>query len=408
VAQAVSPVQEEEQLRIENPRFGSGSAPAWPQGRYNELLLTRRLFLLAPAAALLECGRRRSPGFDGYAFIANAEGPAVAVVDLNTFTLARHVRLDAAPTAIVSPPGQPSLYALTPATGSLHEIGAADLALHRRLQVARTVLSMRLAPDGSSIWLLCAQPRQLVCVGLNPLRVETRVALPLDPFDFDLAPDGKSAVVSFGESGEFGLVDLAQRACRVFGLQRKPSLARFRSDGGIVLIAGAEEAVLSIADAHSGRILVHLPLAVRARHMCFKKDGGQLFITGEGMDALVIVNPYATEVSETALVGHAPGFMAECETADADYLFIANPSSGEVTILDIEVRRVIAVVAVGRGPGFVTSTPDGEYALVLNEDSGDMAVIRLAAIAAKRDRSAPLFTMVPVGSKPVGAAIRHA
>jgi hypothetical protein len=35
-----------------------------------------------------------------------------------------------------------------------------------------------------------------------------------------------------------------------------------------------------------------------------------------------------------------------------------------------------------------------------------MAVIRIAAIAAKRTKSAPLFTMIPVGSKPVCAVVR--
>jgi YVTN family beta-propeller protein len=371
-------------------------------------LLTRRLFLLAPAAVLAGCGHRRSFGFDGYAFIANADGEAVAVVDLNTFTLARHVRLDAGPTAVLSPPGRPAVYALAASTGSLYEIGTVDLTARRRIQVSRAAVDMRLAPDASAIWVLSRQPSELARVGLASLHTEARIPLPFEPVDFDLSPDGLSAVVSLGESGRFGLIDLARRAVHTFDLGRTLSLARYRGDGRQVLIAAGDEPMLSIADAQTGRVVVHLPLAVRPRHLCFKSDGGQLFITGDGMDAVVVVYPYTTEVAETALAGRAPGFMAECASEDSDYLFVANPQSGEVTILDIETKRVVAVVAVGRNPAFITPTPDGRYALVLNQDSGDMAVIRVAAIAAKRDRSAPLFTMVPVGSKPVGATIRHA
>jgi len=356
---------------------------------------------------VVRCGRRRSAGFDGYAFIANEDGQAVAVVDLDTFTLARHIHLEASPAAVVAPPNQAAVYALTPSTGSVHEIGVVDLARRRRLQVARSAISMLAAPDGEALWLLCRQPRELVRVELKTFRPEARIALPLDPYDFDLAPDGSAAVISFGESGSFGLVNLTRRTCHVFDMGKKLSLARFRPDGRQVLIAQAEEPLLSIADARSGGVIVHLPLAVRARNLCFAAGGGQLFITGDGMDAVVIVYPYQTEVAETALAGHAPGYMAECATGEADYLFVANPSSGEVTIVDIETRKVIAVVAVGRNPRLVAITPDGRYALVLNQDSGDMAVIRVAAIAAGRGRSAPLFTMVPVGSKPVGAAIRH-
>ena len=332
----------------------------------------------------------------------------MAVVDLNTFTLARHIHLDASPAAVVAPPKQAAVYALTPATGSLHEISVVDLARRRRLQVGREAIAMLPTPDDSALWILCRQPRELLRVELKTFRIEARIALALDPCDFDLAPDGTAAVVSFGNSGSFGLVNLTRRSCRIFDIGGKLSLARFRPDGRQVLIAEAEEPLLSIADARSGGLIVRLPLAIRARNLCFAAGGGQLCITGDGMDAVVIVYPYQTEVAETALAGRAPGYMAECATEDADYLFVANPSSGEVTIVDIESRKVIAVVGVGRSPQFVTMTPDGRYALVLNQESGDMAVIRVAAIAAGRGRSAPLFTMVPVGSKPVAAAVRHA
>jgi YVTN family beta-propeller protein len=371
-------------------------------------LLTRRALLLAPAAAaVVGCSRRRGSGFDGYAFIANEGGQALAVVDLNTFTLAHHIPLEANPTSVLAAGTKPVVYALTPSSGALYEVGTASLTRPHRIGVARTAVSMRSAPDQTAIWVLARQPRELVRVGLDGFRVESRIALPLDPVDFDVSSDGEAAVVSFGDAGSFGLVDLRRRVCRVYSLPHKVSLARFRSDGRQVLIAGTSSPVLSIADAHSGRTVVHLPLAVTARNLCVKSDGGQLFITGDGMDAVVVVYPYSTEVAETALAGRAPGYMAECASEESDYLFVANPPSGEVTIVDIETRRVIAVVAVGRGPAFITPTPDSQYVLVLNTESGDMAVIRLGAIAAKRDRSAPLFTMVPVGSRPVGAAVRH-
>jgi len=50
-------------------------------------------------------------------------------------------------------------------------------------------------------------------------------------------------------------------------------------------------------------------------------------------------------------------------------------------------------------------TPDQEYALVLNRASADMAVIRISAITVGRAKSAPLFTMIPVGSRPVDAVV---
>jgi YVTN family beta-propeller protein len=364
-------------------------------------LLERRAFLVAPAIALAACRRRKSSGFDGYAFVANEEGRAVAAVDLNTFTVARHVRLDGNPTAVAAHGA--GVYALTPNTGSVHEIGAMDLALGRRLQVARSAVSMAPATDGAALWVLCREPKQLARVDLPGFRVGARIPLPLEPHAFDLDADGQRGVVSYGPAGSLSLLDLAAgRAGRPIGVGTEIGEARFRLDGQQVLVANTAAGAITILSVPSGRIVVHLPLAVRPENLCFKPDGGQLFISGEGMDAVVVVYPFSTEIAETVLAGKAPGAMA----TSASYLFVANPQSGDVTILDMLTRRVIAAVAVGGDPGFITTTPDESYALVLNRRSGNMAVIRVAAITAKRTKSAALFTMVPVGSRPVCAVVR--
>jgi hypothetical protein len=82
-------------------------------------------------------------------------------------------------------------------------------------------------------------------------------------------------------------------------------------------------------------------------------------------------------------------------------------------VLDVESGKLVALVTVGSRPGQIVLTPDREYALVLNENSGDMAVIRIFSLGGnqvggervKRYKSAPLFTMIPVGEGPVSAAV---
>jgi YVTN family beta-propeller protein len=153
----------------------------------------------------------------------------------------------------------------------------------------------------------------------------------------------------------------------------------------------------------SAGLITHLPIAVRPENLAFTHDGGQLFVTGEGMDAVVVVYPYYTpRVAETVLAGHAPGVMGVSDSL----LFVASPESGDVSILNIPTRKVIAVTQVGSDPGFITVTPDDEYALVLNRKSGDVAVLRVPSIQPNRNKAASLLTVIPVGSKPVSAALR--
>ena len=122
--------------------------------------------------------------------------------------------------------------------------------------------------------------------------------------------------------------------------------------------------------------------------------------------------PYNTfEVDQTVLAGRSPGTMVCSELPS--YLFVASSGGSDVCILDVDSRKMIGVVEVGQQPGFMAVTPDSQYALVLNQNSGDMAVIHVSPIERKLSNAATmrsklgasLFTMFPVGSNPVHAAI---
>ena len=151
--------------------------------------------------------------------------------------------------------------------------------------------------------------------------------------------------------------------------------------------------------------MVDLPLAIRPDRFCFSGDLGQLFITGEGADAVAIVYPFQSQVAATLLAGHQPGAMAA--SRNPSYLFVANPTSNAVTVIDVPTQRIVGAVPVGQGPANIIVTPDDQFALVLNQSSGDMAVLSTSRFTKviRRDRSAPLFHLVPVGSAPVSAAI---
>jgi YVTN family beta-propeller protein len=375
--------------------------------------LTRRSFLATGLALPLACTRRKAQGFPGYAFVANQEGRAVAAVDLTVFAVARHIRIDGAPTAVAANPQTGLVYALTPENGSVHEIRSSNLTLSRKLQVASSALTMRLAPDGEHLYVLANSPKRLVRVALDSLRINAQVNLPSIPVDFDLdTARGEMLGISYGAQQSIGFVDTSRQfAHESVAAPGQIGTVRFRADGKQLIAADLSGRRLSIFEVAHRKLMVNLPLAVRPDQLCFSADGGQLFVTGDGMDGVVVVYPYYTpQVAETVLAGHIPGAMAASSGPDDGYLFVANATSGDVSILDIRTRKVLAVTPVGTHPAFVTITPDDQYALVLNQASGDMAVIRISNITRtvneqRRWKKGALFMLIPVGSKPVSAAI---
>jgi YVTN family beta-propeller protein len=372
-------------------------------------MIHRRQFLLG-SAATAGCWRRRATGFPGYAFVANGGERSVAAVDLTSFSVTRQIQLEGSPTQVVAVSGQRRVYALAPQNATIYEIDAVDLVVKRKLSLGGTSVAMRLAPDGASLWVMCRSPHVLTRVPLEHAKFQAaaRLKLPGEPEGFDLSRDGRLAVVSFPPMRSVALIDLAKPVVlNVANAGDDPRAALFRSDGRQVLVANRSARMLAVLDVKTGGILVKLPLPVEPENFCVKADGGQIFITGKGMDAVVVVHPYTTEVAETVLAGHAPGAIAI--SASPEYLFAANPESGDVTVLDVATRDALAAVKVGQEPCFITFTPDDQYALVVNHRSGDLAVVRLATIkqggSQRRSRTAPLFTMVPVGVGPVSAAV---
>jgi DNA-binding beta-propeller fold protein YncE len=363
-------------------------------------VISRRTLLALPLAAACT---RPPEGLGGYAFIANQEGGAVAAVDLGAFAVARHIPLEGAPTEVTAAVERPSVYALTPENGTVHEIQIGNLRLSRKLAVASQAITMALAMDERTLYVLARDPRSLVAVGLDSLKTEWKLPLPDEPVGLALSPDGKAAAVSSAKA--VYLVDLGTRRLSAPLGQGDYGPVQFLTDSKTLVAGNLGEKLLSAYSVTAQRLITHLPLSVRPDRFCFKRDGGELFVTGEGSDALVVVYPFHTpEIGNTVLAGHAPGAMDVSE----DLLFVASPQSGDVSILTIDPPRVIAVVPVGSDPGFIRVTPDGEYALVLNRKSGDMAILSVSAIMQNKNRykTATLRAMIPVGSRPVSVVVR--
>jgi len=362
-------------------------------------VISRRTVLALPLAAA--CTRPKE-GFRGYAFIANQEGGAVAAVDWGAMAVARHIPLDGAPTEITAPVKRPSVYALTPENGTVHEIQIDSLRLARKLAVASQAITMALTVDERTLYVLARDPRLLVAVGLDNFQTDWKLQLPDEPVGLALSPDGKTAAVSSAKA--VYLVDLASGRLSAPVGQGDYGPVQFLSDSKTLVAGNRGERLISVY-MEGGRLITHLPISVRPDQFCFKRDGGELFVTGEGLDAVVVVYPFHTpEIGNTVLAGHAPGAMDVSE----ELLFVASPQSGDVSILTIDPPKVIAIVPVGSDPGFIRVTPDGQYVLVLNRKSGDMAILSVAAITEKKNRYSPvgLRAMIPVGSRPVSVAVR--
>jgi YVTN family beta-propeller protein len=366
--------------------------------------MTRREWLAASGLIVAAgCGRKKGTGFPGYAMIATSGDSSLTAVDLTAFRLKKTIPLAAPPTAVIPSRTPGWSYVLTPSIGTVYLIDE-NLRPFAKKQITDRLSELRLTPDGKRLVAISTDARQLFELDPADLHVLRRVQLNEKPTDLDISIDGAVAIAS-AESGTVELIDLVTGSRQRAHIDGTLGALRFRQDGKLLLIANMKDRSLTVLKSPSLEAMADLQLAMAPENLCFKPDGGQLFVSGHGMDAVAIVFPYDTlEVEQTVLAGRDPGAMA-CSN-DPSYLFVGNASGSDVSILNVSTRKAIGVVEVGQRPGYIAITPDDQYALVLNQESGDMSVIRISAIRINRGKTgAALFTMLPVGNSPVHAAV---
>jgi DNA-binding beta-propeller fold protein YncE len=367
--------------------------------------LNRRKWLAATGwAALSACSRTRGTGYSGYALVANAGDSSLATVDLTTFRLAATIGLNSPPAKIVLGLNHRA-YILTPANGTVHLLAENRWAIARSHRLADHLTDLRLSADGKSLWAFAPHANELIQLDAATLGPQARARLSIHADRVDFSSLGHAAAAS--SSGDVELLNLSSgHRTRI----QTPALGqvRFRSDGKILLAANLQNRSLLALDVPTLKTVVELPLAMQPDQLCFNADQGQLFVSGEGMDGIAVVFPFDTiYVDQTLLAGRDPGTMA-CSASPA-YLFVASRTGSDLCILNIDTRKVVGFVETGGRPSFVTVTPDSQYALVLDQKSGDMGVIRVPKTLTGTERrlitGGSLFTMISVGNKPVDAVV---
>ena len=370
--------------------------------------MTRREWLAAGGAAMLSsCGRKKGTGYEGYALIAAAGEKAISVVDLLRFRLVRTVPLNAAPAAIVPAPDYRRIYVLTPETGSVHVL-TSELTHLGSAHLSQDLSTIRLTPDGKRLLATSNSTNEVIDVNPGTLRINRRYKLAVQPAEMDVVNPGYAAVAS-GPSGVVELINLQSGARNRYRFGGEVGALRFRRDGRLLLVANLATRSLTALSVPELQVVAELPLAMEPKNLCFNADAGQLFVTGEGMDGVAIVFPYRVlQVEQTVLAGRDPGIMAVSE--NPAYLFVGSASGSDVCVMNIDTRKVVGIVDVAQRPEFITVTPDNQYALVLDGTSGNLAIIHIAAFrlnpeASRTKSGAALFTILPVGSDPVHAAV---
>ncbi len=390
--------------------------------------LSRRTFLaqttlIGGAAALVACSAKRAPRYQAWLFVASAAERGIVVSDLASFHRAATIPLNAAPNQVLSANGK--VFAVCNEDQTVSAIDPAKHTVSARISAGGRIVAAALTDQGKYLAVALSQPASLVVIDTGSNKIVQRTALSGTPSAIAASETQAALVLEVTGTGKKTAAATIARVSipsgqllGVSAVDAGPLTAiDYRRDNQTIFVAAPDAREIISLNAETGAVLARLPVPIRPARFCVDGTGGQVFVTGADHEAqLVIFSPYQNQIDQTMYAGQAPYGMAVAPSRNE--LFLSNPDAGDVAIMDIDTRRIIASIRTGGKPREIliaalpgASPTDEEYAFVVDGDTGAVTVIHIPSVLHRHgdaliaEAPKPIFAVFNAGAEPQSAVI---
>lgn len=216
-----------------------------------------------------------------------------------------------------------------------------------------------------------------------------------------MAPDGKHAYFTAGQSGYVIEVDTTTRAVtrQIPAHGSISHMVLVSPDGKLLYTANIGTENVSVIDRASGTLVTQIACGKGAEGMCFTPDGRELWVGNQDAGTITVIDV----ASKSARVTFpCPGMPVRIRfTPDGARALVASwTSNGELVVIDAKSRAEIRRIAVGSQAIGLELTPDGKRVFVGCEHRDGVHVIDLdtyavAATIATGDGSDAMAWWIP-------------
>jgi YVTN family beta-propeller protein len=312
--------------------------------------------LLAPEARLAK----------SLVYVPDSEDQTVTVIDQRTRQIVQVVHTGQLPQHVTPSYDLKTLYVDNDMGNSLTTINPRTGALGRKIPV-QDPYNLYFTADGRYAVAVAEARRRLDFYDAKTFRLVRRLSLPCRGIDhLDFSPDGTHALASCEFASKMVYVDMQnQRLEKEVALPASsaPQDVKISPDGKTYYVADMQHGGVYLIDAATLSIIRFLPTGRGAHGLYPSRDARTLYITNRTGQSISLLD-FATR----RLVGRwqIPGGTPDMGGLDAsgNVLWLSGRYSSEVYAIDTHNGRLLARIAVGRGPhGLCVWPQPGRYSL---------------------------------------------
>jgi YVTN family beta-propeller protein len=343
-----------------------------------------------------------------YAYISNGGSNTVTVLDLVNMRQERVIAVGAGPSGLAVNPRRNEVYVVNSSSGSVSVINAESNTVAATIRVQRQPYFIDVDGQGERAYVANSRSNNVSVLDLAQRREIAVIGAGEGPGMARIANDGKTLVITNRISGSVSIADVRSFKVRSsFGHCPGATDAIILPDSSKAFVAcsgGHQIMVIGLAHATGSDpmpadvLLTFLDVGRTPVHIALKPDGGEAFVSNYDSDTISELTTSSNEVGGAYLVGAHP--VRGLVSADNSLLYVSDFSAGRVGVYSIDDGKLIGSgVKVGEGPDALAFSASGRFLLVVNAQSGDIAVVRTS-------NPASLLTLFPAGRAPNDIAIK--
>jgi YVTN family beta-propeller protein len=377
------------------------------------------MFLTLGSLALTACRSHDFPQYPAnyreYAYVTNTGSGTVTVLDVVNVRVDREIPVGQNPLAVAVSPTLPEVYVVNAGPengqGSLSIIDAEKNSVVATVALHRSPASIDLNAAGTLAFITNSGSNSISIVDLKSRQEIAQLGAGEEPVAARISPDGRTLVVANRGGNSVSIIDAAARRVRSI-FDNCPGAADVvilpdSTKAFAACSAGHQVLVIALADSKTSpgqpdRLESVLDVGRAPIQLALKPDGGEVFVSNSASNSISEIYANTDDVAGAYLMGDDP--VRGLVSSDNAVLYVANFRSQYVSAYSIEDGRRLSPPVpggdghVGDGPMAMAFSSSGLLLFVVDNRSGDVAVMRTAT------RS--LFTILSTGRAPNAIAVK--
>ncbi len=290
-------------------------------------------------------------------FVSNEKGNSISVVDGDSLTLTKEVKVGQRPRGIVLSPDGKYLYIAASDDDTVQILDTDKLEIIGTLPSGADPEVITLTPDGSTLYVANEDDNQVTAIDTASRQVVAEIPVGVEPEGVAVSPDAKTVVNTSETTNMAHFIDVAsQKITDNVLVDQRPRAAMFTADGAQIWVSAEVGGTVSVIDNKTRKVIQKISFkipgvpaeAIQPVGIRITKDRSKAFVALGPANRVAVIDAKTYEVKDYLLVGQRVWQLAF--SPDEKMLYSTNGVSNDISAIDVAADKVLKSVKVGSYP----------------------------------------------------------